>query len=95
MLISQSFQNKPRPYKLPLKINKYTVIRSPHIDKKSRDQFEIRQHKILLKHSGYWSLKTLYFFLENLKHGKFYGVQIQLKVLSVTFGPKKHKILVS
>ncbi len=36
------------PIPLPTKIEKYTVLRSPHIDKKSREQFEIRTHKRLL-----------------------------------------------
>jgi small subunit ribosomal protein S10 len=29
-------------------INKFTVLRSPHVDKKSREQFEIRTHKRLI-----------------------------------------------
>lgn len=33
------------PIPLPTKIERYTVLRSPHIDKKSREQFEIRTHK--------------------------------------------------
>jgi small subunit ribosomal protein S10 len=36
------------PIPLPTRINKYTVLRGPHIDKKSREQFEIRTHKRLL-----------------------------------------------
>jgi len=36
------------PIPLPTKINKYTVLRGPFIDKKSREQFEIRTHKRLL-----------------------------------------------
>ena len=36
------------PIPLPNKIEKFTVLRGPHIDKKSRDQFEIRIHKRLL-----------------------------------------------
>ena len=32
------------PVPLPTKISRYTVLRSPHIDKKSREQFEIRTH---------------------------------------------------
>lgn len=36
------------PIPLPTKISRYTVLRSPHIDKKSREQFEIRTHKRLL-----------------------------------------------
>jgi small subunit ribosomal protein S10 len=33
------------PIPLPTRINKFTVLRSPHVDKKSREQFEIRTHK--------------------------------------------------
>ncbi len=36
------------PIPLPNKIEKYTVLRSPHIDKKSREQFEMRTHKRLM-----------------------------------------------
>lgn len=36
------------PIPLPTKMEKYTVLRSPHIDKKSREQFEIRTHKRVL-----------------------------------------------
>ena len=33
------------PIPLPTRIERYTVLRSPHINKKSREQFEIRTHK--------------------------------------------------
>ncbi|MBT4006124.1 MAG: 30S ribosomal protein S10 [Rhodospirillales bacterium] len=36
------------PIPLPTKIEKFTLLRSPHVDKKSREQFEIRTHKRLL-----------------------------------------------
>ncbi len=36
------------PVPLPTHIERYTVLRSPHIDKKSREQFEIRTHKRLI-----------------------------------------------
>ncbi len=36
------------PIPLPTRINGYTVLRSPHVDKKSREQFEIRTHKRLI-----------------------------------------------
>ena len=36
------------PVPLPTAMHKYTVNRSPHIDKKSREQFEMRTHKRLL-----------------------------------------------
>ncbi|HJL41937.1 MAG TPA: 30S ribosomal protein S10 [Myxococcales bacterium LLY-WYZ-16_1] len=36
------------PIPLPTRINKFTVLRGPHVDKKSREQFEIRTHKRLV-----------------------------------------------
>ncbi len=36
------------PIPLPTKIQKFTVLRSPHVDKKSREQFEQRTHQRLL-----------------------------------------------
>lgn len=36
------------PIPLPTKINKFTVLRSPHVNKKSREQFEMRTHKRLI-----------------------------------------------
>ena len=36
------------PIPLPTVRNRWTVLRSPHVDKKSREQFEIRTHKRLL-----------------------------------------------
>ncbi|NNL64644.1 MAG: 30S ribosomal protein S10 [Myxococcales bacterium] len=36
------------PIPLPTTINKYTVLRGPNIDKKSREQFEVRTHRRLI-----------------------------------------------
>ncbi|MCE1206317.1 MAG: 30S ribosomal protein S10 [Spirochaetia bacterium] len=36
------------PIPLPTRINKFTVLRSPHVHKKSREQFEMRTHKRLI-----------------------------------------------
>ena len=36
------------PIPLPTRIEKFTVLKSPHVDKKSREQFEIRTHKRVL-----------------------------------------------
>lgn len=43
------------PIPLPTEINRFTVLRSPHVDKKSREQFEMRTHNRLIEieeHSG-------------------------------------------
>lgn len=37
------------PIPLPTVRNRWTVLRSPHVDKKSREQFEIRTHKRVLE----------------------------------------------
>lgn len=36
------------PIPLPTEINKFTILRSPHVNKKSREQFEMRTHKRLV-----------------------------------------------
>jgi small subunit ribosomal protein S10 len=36
------------PVPLPTKVNKFTVLRSPHVNKKAREQFEMRTHKRLI-----------------------------------------------
>ncbi len=36
------------PIPLPTRINRFTVLRSPHVDKKSREQFEMRTHRRLV-----------------------------------------------
>ena len=46
------------PIPLPTRIRKYTVLRSPHVDKKSREQFEMRHYKRLVDIVD-WTQKTL------------------------------------
>jgi len=46
------------PVPLPTHIEKYTVLRSPHTDKKSREQFEIRTHKRVL-YITEWTRSTM------------------------------------
>lgn len=37
------------PIPLPSKVQRWTVLRSPHVDKKSREQFELKTHKRLIE----------------------------------------------
>jgi len=69
------------PIPLPTRIERYTVLRSPHIDRKSREQFEIRTHKRLidiLQPTG----KTI----EALNKGLSLppGVDIKIRVISAS-----------
>jgi len=46
--VKKTGANVAGPIPLPTTINRYCVLRSPHVDKKSREQFEIRTHKRIL-----------------------------------------------
>ena len=69
------------PIPMPTRVERYTVLRSPHIDRKSREQFEIRTHKRLvdiMQPTG----KTI----EALNKGLSLppGVDIKIRVLAAT-----------
>jgi hypothetical protein len=91
---------KKKIFQFPKSIKRYTVIRSPHIDKKARDQFEIQEFKTLIKLKFAViptpigdSVETTpesflcFSILENIKNSKFLGIQMQIRVHSKTFGP--------
>jgi small subunit ribosomal protein S10 len=65
------------PIPLPTSIARYTVLRSPHVDKKSREQFEIRTHKRMLDvlHAGPQTIDAL------VKADLPAGVDIFVKVI--------------
>ena len=67
------------PIPLPTRIERYTVLRSPHIDRKSREQFEIRTHKRLID-----ILKPTQKTIEALNKGLNLppGVDIKIKVMT-------------
>lgn len=46
--VSHSGAKIAGPIPLPTKIHKYCVLRSPHVNKKSREQFEMRIHRRIL-----------------------------------------------
>lgn len=48
MLVERVGAKVSGPVPFPVKIKKYTILKSPHVDKKSREQFEIRIHKRIL-----------------------------------------------
>ena len=62
------------PIPMPTRIEKFTVNRGPHIDKKSREQFEIRTHKRLIYISEPTSQTVVFRFI--LKDGLRAGVDV-------------------
>jgi len=69
------------PIPLPTRIERYTVLRSPHIDRKSREQFEIRTHKRLID-----ILRPTSTTVEALNKGLSLppGVDIKIRVLGAS-----------
>jgi small subunit ribosomal protein S10 len=69
---------------LPKKIQKITVIRSPHIDKKSREQFQITHNKsVFIFNIEKRSYAVLFF--ECLKNSQIYGVELSIDIESSSF----------
>ncbi len=67
------------PIPLPTRIERYTVLRSPHIDRESREQFEIRTHKRLID-----ILRPTQKTIEALNKGLSLppGVDVKIRVLT-------------
>ncbi len=61
-------------FSIPIKRNKYTILRSPHIDKKSREQFELKHFYVVLNELSFFNLldnpflfNSFQFFVQNFK----------------------------
>lgn len=76
--------NTEKKVSLPTIKKKYTVLRSPHIDKKSREQFEWERYKksIFLRFEEQFLLS---FFVFLLKNSSFPGVQVELNYKTRSF----------
>ena len=69
---------------LPQKIKKITVLRSPHIDKKSREQFEMKHHKSVFIFDIENKPCAILFF-ECLKNSQIYGIELSIDVYSTSY----------
>ena len=80
----QTHEYREKNISLPTIIKKYTVLRSPHIDKKSREQFEWKRYKksIILQFQERCFL-SLFVFL--LKNSTFPGVQVEVNLQTPSF----------
>lgn len=66
------------PVYLPTKIVKYTVNKSPHIDKKSRDQLEVRTHNRLIMVTGAYRFVMPKLLAMGLPRGVFAEMRVVL-----------------
>ena len=69
------------PIPLPTRVDRYTVLRSPHIDRTSREQFEIRTHKRLID-----ILKPTQKTIEALNKGLNLPPGVDIKIRVITNG---------
>jgi small subunit ribosomal protein S10 len=76
----------------PQKQKRFTVLRSPHVDKKSREQFHLKTFKTMIRIHSVQDLESsdsenyeLRLFLENLKYLKLLGVQMKIQIFYTTF----------
>ena len=83
----KSLQLKANKVSLPTLKKKFTVLRSPHIDKKSREQFEWTRYKKCIFLS-FQSMCIFSLFLFLLKNSSFPGVQIEINLRHSTFLPR-------
>lgn len=72
------FRNKVQTHVLKRYIQKYTVIRSPHVHKKSREQFELIEYHFIFSINV--SKSGPFLFL--LKSSSFFGVNIKTSITS-------------
>lgn len=75
------FENAKLEY-LPTTHQKYTVLRSPHIDKKSREQFQLTRFHSCFSARIYYAPS---FFFHFLKFTSFFGVQIKMSVKNLSY----------
>lgn len=84
--LQSGFSHKYREKNInyPIIIKKYTVLKSPHIDKKSREQFEWKRYKksIILQ---FQEKRFLSFFVLLLKNSTFPGVQVEVNLQTSSF----------
>jgi ribosomal protein S10 len=68
---------------LPLSQKRFTLLRSPHIDKKSREQFQLQTHRCRID-ASFCSKGEASLFLFLLRNGEFPGAQVRVEITSST-----------
>ena len=68
-----------RQITLPSHVKKFTVLRSPHIDKNSREQFQIKKYKQLFEIYSIDEQQTL-LLIDILKDAEFIGIELEIRI---------------
>ena len=76
-------------FSLPKSVKKITLIKSPHIDKKSREQFEIKHYKTILCFN-IKKTQNLFLLVYMLKNSEFSGIEMKIFLKYNTYYNKKN-----
>lgn len=71
--------NSIRQINLPSHIKKFTVLRSPHIDKKSREQFQLKTYKQIIQ-IEFIDKQKAFLLIDLLKNLELIGIEMEIKI---------------
>jgi len=87
-VLSKNLCSKESVFGLPKTTQRWTVLRSPHVDKKSREQFQIQNHCVLYN-TDFNDKKELTIFFQKLKHAELYGSEFSVEIAHSSYFDKK------
>ena len=78
------FASKQIVIGFPTTTQKWTVLRSPHVDKKSREQFQMKNYCVSYN-TTFSNQKELTLFFQKLKHTEIYGTEFSVEIMHSSF----------
>jgi small subunit ribosomal protein S10 len=73
---------------LPIQLKKFTVLRSPHIDKNSREQFQQKTYKKIIQLNSI-NHSLAYFLIDILKNSELVGIELEINIKFLEYFKQK------
>lgn len=73
---------------LPIQLKKFTVLRSPHIDKSSREQFQQKTYKKIIQLNSV-NQPIAYFLVDILKNSELVGIELEINIKFLEYFKQK------
>jgi len=83
-LLSNASISKESIVGFPTTTQKWTVLRSPHVDKKSREQFQMKNYSVAYN-TIFSNEKELTLFFQKLKHTEIYGTELSIEIMHSSY----------
>lgn len=77
-----------REIQIPSEVKKFTVLRSPHIDKSSREQFQKKIYKKIIQLNSI-NQSLAYFLIDILKNSEFIGIELEIHLKYLEYFKQK------